>query len=213
MPSDANSQFAQLIGFVDQLVAIHRRLQTGRGRRHQQDALHRAGVVMTVAAWESYVEKVVLEAVQAIGNSGGLGGSSGSTVPAWAKHSFALRQAEIAGSVKRFHTPNSTNVRDLMDDALGFKPWPHWSWHVGPRQWDESTMRRRLDDWVRIRHSVAHGFPLPGDVPWLRNGNGPPRLTLSLLQECQKFFSHLVNQTDSAIAGFLSSHHGMLAPW
>lgn len=66
MPSNAQTQFINQIGYVDQLIAIHRKLQTGKGRRHEQDALHRAGVVMIVAAWESYIEKLVMEALDAI---------------------------------------------------------------------------------------------------------------------------------------------------
>lgn len=55
--SNAQSKFMEQLGLVDQLITIHGKLQTGRGRRHEQDALHRAGVVLTVAAWQAYVEK------------------------------------------------------------------------------------------------------------------------------------------------------------
>ncbi len=72
MPSVASQNFAQLVGFVDQLIMIHGRLQAGRGRRHEQDAIHRAGVVMMIAAWESYVERVVLEGFLAIETSAGI---------------------------------------------------------------------------------------------------------------------------------------------
>src|SRR5262245_3190451 len=110
MPSQAQQQFALLVEHVEQLITIHGKLQQGRGRRHDQDALHRAGVVMTVAAWESYVEKIVLEALDVIEASAGVAAGTaapGAIVPAWARHSFALRRAEIAKGVKRFNTPDA----------------------------------------------------------------------------------------------------------
>ena len=43
MPSNAHKQFTELMGYVDQLIGIHGKLQQGKGRRHEQDAIHRAG--------------------------------------------------------------------------------------------------------------------------------------------------------------------------
>lgn len=64
--SEARSSFETQLALVDQLIAIHGKLQAGRGRRYEQDALHRAGVVLTVAAWQAYVEKVIGEALDLI---------------------------------------------------------------------------------------------------------------------------------------------------
>lgn len=212
MPSQSLEQFYNLLSYVDQLIAIPAKLQSGRGRRHEQDAIHRAGVVMTVAAWQAYIEKVLGEALQAIGNDiNDLG--NGGPAPNWAKHSYLLRCAALQISIKKFNTPNDTNVRDLLHDALGFNPWPSWTWQKGPRQWNVSEVRSRTNSWVTIRHSVAHGFPLPQNIEWIKNSNGTPRLTLNLLKECRKHFAHIANQTDIAFSTYLNSHHGLAAPW
>ena len=215
MSSQAQKTFGDLLEYVNQLIAIHEKLQTGKGRRHEQDAIHRAGVVMIVAAWESYVEKIVLEALDSLENSAGVtsGTITATPVPAWAKHSFALRRAEIAKNIKRFNTPNDVATRDLLRDSLEFNPLPHWSWYAQRRQWDPREMRDRLNNWVLIRHSVAHGFPLPSDINWIHDEKGRARLTLTLLRECKKFFERLVAQTDQAFAHFLMTHHGILKPW
>jgi hypothetical protein len=115
--------------------------------------------------------------------------------------------------VKRFNTPSAVEVRDLMLESLEFNPWTHWTWHAGPRQWDEEVMRARLSDWVRIRHSVAHGFELPKDIKWVKGPKGRARLNLSLLRECKCFFERLVMQTDASFEAFLKTHHGVVAPW
>ena len=52
--------------YVKQLQKIHEKLEQGKGRRHRQEALHRAGIVMCVAAWEAYVEDLVCEAADHI---------------------------------------------------------------------------------------------------------------------------------------------------
>ena len=80
-------------------------------------------------------------------------------------------------------------------------------------QWDEKEMRDRLNAWVQVRHSIAHGFPLPNDVAWIRNAGGQPPLNLYLLRQCKKLFARLVVQTDAAFAAFLQDHHGVGAPW
>lgn len=169
---------------------------------------------MTVAAWESYIEKVVMEALDAIEQSAGVAaGAVAPPVPAWARHAYSLRRAEISKSVKKFNTPNDVEVRDLLLGALEFNPWSHWYWYSGPRQWEEKDMRDHLNDWVLIRHSVAHGFPLPNTIPWLKDPQNRPRLTLTLLRECKKFFEHVVDQTDNTFRLWLQNHHGVPAPW
>jgi hypothetical protein len=212
LPSVSHREFFGLLASVDQLIDMHERLQSGRGRRHKQDALHRAGVVLTVAAWQAYVEKILNEALDKVSDDldnppGGIAS------PNWAKHTFKMRRAAIRNNISKFNTPNSENVRTLLRDGVDFDPWPFWEYRTGPRQWSSAEVRTRTNKWVLVRHSVAHGFPLPGDVDWLQDDNGSPRLTLGLLKECRKHFVHLVNQTDSAFSAHLSAQHGIVAPW
>ncbi len=214
MPSNAHSHFTKLVRLVDQLITIHGRIQQGRGRRHQQDAIHRAGVVMMVAAWEAYIEKVVVDALNAVELGIGGGAAATGTMPAWVQAAFAMRRAEIEESIRRFHTPNAERVQELLCGlSLGFDPWPHWSWHVGPRQWDAGEMRSRLNAWLRIRHSIAHGSALPNNIAWLHDHQYQPRLTLQSLRECRKFFERLVVLTDAAFSAFLRDEYGIPLPW
>ena len=207
--SKARSSFETQLGLVDQLIAIHGKLRAGRGRRYEQDALHRAGVVLTVAAWQAYVEKVIREALDLIDVQmrDPLAAS-----PAWSIHIFQLRRSAILNAVKKFNTPDDVKVRDLFQDSFDFSPWPSWEWCQGRRQWNQSETRRRTNTWVLVRHSIAHGFELPGDVDWLQGDNGQARLTLNLLNECRKHFVFLVQQTDRAFAAHLMVSHGVALP-
>jgi len=203
-------KFTEQLALVDQLISIHEKMQTGRGRRHEQDAIHRAGVVLSVAAWQAYVEKLLLEGLSTI-NSSML--DPGAPAPSWSLQTFNMRKAQIETSVKKFNTPNDVNVRNLFLEALGFNPWPVWAWQQGRRQWDALEVRNRTNTWVLVRHSIAHGFDLPTNVTWLRGANGQARLTLKLLKECRNHFQYLASKTDTAFAEHLVSEFGLPRPW
>lgn len=208
--SQALSGFMQQLTYVDQLIAIHGKLQAGKGRRHEQSALHHAGVVLTVAAWQSYIEKVIEEALDLIRDEIN---DPHVASPQWAVHTYQLRRSAILNAVKKFNTPDDVKVRDLFRDSFDFNPWGSWAWNVGPRQWSSAETRKRTNVWVLVRHSVAHGFALPSDVDWLKGNNGDSRLTLGLLQECRKHFVFLVEKTDRAFADHLTAAHGIANPW
>jgi len=208
--SKAFDDFQIQLGLVDQLITIHGKLQNGQGRRYEQDSIHRAGVVLSVASWQAYVAHVLVEGLDKI-EEDLLDPVTAS--PQWAIHAFQGRRAVILGAVKRFNTPDDVRVRDLFHDSLGFNPWPSWEWRNRRRQWDEGEMRRRTNSWVLIRHSVAHGFNLPTDIQWLQDVHGRPRLTLHLLRECKNHFTHLARITDNAFELHLRNHHNLPQPW
>jgi hypothetical protein len=202
MPSLALRDFNELMASVDQLIDIHARIQEGRGRRHRQEAIHRAGVVLTVAAWQAYIEKVAIEALEKIERRIGLDEDGGPT-PAWARASFKFRKPAVTKTVGDLSTPNSQNVWRLFDWSFGFDVRPHWAWNSPRRTWNSSFFASRTDEWLRIRHSIAHGNDLPDNLPWIKNASGTARLTLDLLRECKRHFRELVRRTDVAFIRFV----------
>ena len=208
MSSNSFTEFDSLLGTVDQLIDIHGRLQQGRGRRHQQDAIHRAGVVLTVAAWQAYIEKVIGEGFSRLDDKV-TAPLNGVDPPPWAVGGIRLRGAMIKKRIADFNTPNSENVRRLFVEAFDFNPWPYWTWHVARRDWNSAMVRDRTNEWLRIRHSIAHGFELPDDLDWIQGDNGSPRLTLNLLKECRKHFHYLASMTDDAFWTHLYEQYGI----
>ena len=98
MPSSALIDFQELMASVDQLIEIHAKIQSGRGRRHRQDAIHRAGVVLTVAAWQAYIEKVAIEALGKIERKVEVD-ESGALTPAWVRASFKFRKPSVTKTI------------------------------------------------------------------------------------------------------------------
>lgn len=212
MPSVSYDKFSEQLTLVDQLIDAHSGIQQGRGRRHQQDAIHKAGVVMTVAAWQAYLEKITIEVVELL-EQALLNPADGNPAPDWSRVIIQSRKTSAKQAVGRFNTPNSHNTRTLLRDATGFDPQSVWEWHQGPRQWNGHVTRERTDSWVKIRHTVAHGYDLPADFEFLHGQNGEARLTLNLLKECVKHFKHLASLTDNGLRHFLTSTQAIVPNW
>ena len=68
MPSNALSvHLNQLLGDATELDTIHSQLRTGLpGRQFGLASLNRAAVVISVSAWESYVEELMRESLAAL---------------------------------------------------------------------------------------------------------------------------------------------------
>lgn len=175
--------------------------QAGRGSHVTSGNLIRPGL-------RAYVEKVALEALDRIERRIQMD-AQGNATPGWVRASFKFRKPAVTKTVGDFNTPNSQNVTRVFDWSFGFDPRPSWVWDSPRRQWTTATFSARTDEWLRIRHTIAHGNELPSNVPWIRNGAGTARLTLDLLKECQRHFRELARRTDRAFITFLRTEYGI----
>src|SRR5712692_10484349 len=109
MPSNANIQHLDaLLSDARELSDAHTRLRTGaRGRQWGLGALNRAAVVLCVSAWESYIEELTKEALDAMR-------PAGTTDAAW-----LVLKAPALVQISRFNTPNSGNTKSLISGCLG----------------------------------------------------------------------------------------------
>lgn len=208
--SKASREFEGLLKSVDQIIAIHRKLQTGAGRRYEQEALHHAGVVMTVAAWQAYIEKVSHETLDWI-EALVLFDDGGSKAPTWARSTFYMRKPAVAQAIGALNTPNSDNVRKLLKTSFGYDPFSDWTWNAGLRSWTSAQFCERTNQWLRVRHTIAHGVQLPNNISWINGTNGAARLNLTLLLDCRRHFEKLVELTDAGLARHLRTEHGKKA--
>ncbi len=210
MPSQAMTAFLTSLENVEELLDIHGNLQAAPGRRHNQEALHRAGVVMSVAAWDGYVESVVLECFTKLQTT-----VTSPQAPAWALTSFRLHETAAAEAAKATNTPNAENVKRLFEKTLGFDPWPAWTWKSAAGTTTSVFVRERMNQCLKVRHAIAHGsaLPLGPSYAWLLNSSHTPRLPLALLKGCKSFFGRVVDATDGALSGHFASRHRLPAPW
>ena len=143
------------------------------------EVLKRAGLVMALTAWETYVEDRVLEEVTAR-----LRVVNGSYVG-----KFVLRRLEE--EMKRFHNPTSDKTRKLFSDYLEIDVTAHWEWqHV-----DCAKARTTLDDLLAKRGDAVHRSKpsIAGNPP------APHLVTREELERAIRFLKCLVEATDNAL--------------
>jgi hypothetical protein len=83
------------------LVAIHKKLKQGKGKRTEELALNRAIVVLTVAAWQAYVQDITREAIDLLKPA------------APPLQTWNLLNAQASRAIQLFSTPNAEKSRDL----------------------------------------------------------------------------------------------------
>jgi hypothetical protein len=207
----ARANFNRATKHCDDLISVHRgHGGPGQGRRAEETSLNRAVVVITTASWQAFVqdEALAILDLSAPAPGGGL---------AAAVYSGLRRHVEAA--VNDFATPNSHNSRTLIQ-GVGFDPRPHWAWtqangKAGKLAWTPAMVDTRIDDWLKVRHAIAHGHAALPPVQALQAvrlaaGVPPanPPLRLVDAEQCLSFFRRVVKLSEVAVAG----HLGLPAP-
>ena len=164
-------------------------------------SINRAVVVITVATWQAAVQDMTLACL------------AHSEPPAG--DSFLPAYRVIAGRVQTevggFSTPNAENSRRLLQ-GVGLDPRPRWTWtQRGGRGLGRITIRptdvdTKLNQWLRVRHAIAHGHePLPSvevlqDVRAAGSPLTDPSLRLVDAEQCLAFFKRVVKASGDALA-------------
>lgn len=155
----------------------------------ETEVLKRAGLVMAMTAWETYVEDRLTEA--AMKRLKGVRDS----------HIVGYVQGRLVDEINRLHNPNSVKAIQLFKDFAGVDLSTAWTWN----QMDAPSARKRLDDYMKLRGDVVHRSrkSLPGPTP-------PHPVNKDDLLKAIRFLKELVNATDKALRaiGPTSEHRG-----
>lgn len=210
--NEAAENFRRATRHCDNLVAVHRgHGGPARGRRDEEVSLNRAVVVLAVASWQAVLQDYALACVD-LGRP-----RPGSPLsPA----TYDVLAGRVRKEVGDFATPNAQNATRLLVGA-GFDPRPCWTWkqHGGRGQgmqpWKPADAAQRIDEWLRVRHAIAHGHAELPQVPALQavrlqpnNAPADPPLRLVDAERCLAFFRRLARLTEAGIA----SHLGVPRP-
>lgn len=200
MPSPAAQRYA----LAAERSRILRRATLGkRARRRpfeERQVYSQASLAAAVAAWEGYVIETVRGFFAAVADP---------VAPAFnALHTVAQRNAEIA--LSRFNTPNWENSRDLLARTTGYDPINDWTWPA--RTMSGPQLKERLNQILQVRHSFAHGFPIPA-YSWTQLASGRVRLTNQALEDNEALFRNLVRRTDQGLQQYIQQAYGRVLPW
>lgn len=187
MASTAYSGFQTAKSRVGRLLAIStdQRLRPIR-YVDAEPSLH-ASLASMVSAWEAYIEAVLLEALDSIARG----------APPGELALVLLLKDEARRAVEKFNTPNAENCRDLILRYTGFDAIAVLS---SPRLGLAShPARERLNQILKVRHSFAHGFPIP-DYPWTVRAGVSRRLTKRAVSESITLVDDFAFAIDRALA-------------
>jgi hypothetical protein len=176
------------------LIALHEHSTTGQGRRHRETTLNRAAVVLCVAAWQAFVEDTARAILDDLAVPHG--------TPSYGP--YKIVKALVSTSLGRFNTPNSRNSLALLND-LGFDSQPAWSFSMTRpnRQYAPATVGDEIDEWLAVRHAIAHGFDRPEKQVLTGRANHRPSIRKTDAERCIGFFENVVGFTaDSAHLAF-----------
>lgn len=175
--SNAKSAFHYSIKDAEELLA-HFDTMNSNPPPQNAEVLKRAGLVMALTAWETYVEDRIREALgiqlRLIAGS----------------HCGEFIRKKLEAELKRFHNPDANKTRQLFIDYLGVDVTEHW---IGLNL-DASGNRKALDGWINKRGQAVHRSKV--------NVSGPPAAHLVRREDLEKairFVKLLVEKTDQCL--------------
>lgn len=211
--SEASRRFQTAITHCHNLVDVHR-AHGGvlQGRRDQEVSINRAIIVVTVAAWQAAVQDMTLAAI--------IAGQPDSSSPV-SSQTYAVVIGRVKKDIGDFSTPNAENVRRLLL-GVGFDPRPYWTWSqrggqgVGMVQLQPIDIDKKIGDWLRLRHDIAHGHDQITHVDVLqavRQKQNPapewsPTIRLVDAEACMTFFRRLCKLTANGLGEHLRQKPG-----
>ena len=174
--SEASDTFSQSIQDAENLLEHFNSLNTNPPPP-ETEVLKRAGLVMAMTAWETYVEDRLQEAV-----AERLAGLSDSDVA-------RFMQKKLDEEIKRLHNPDSKRTIELFHDYAGVDLKTAWSWN----NHDPKTVTTKLNGLIKLRGDVVHRSR--------KVISGPPEpdpVTKAGLEKAINFLKSLVDATERA---------------
>ncbi|MYC94156.1 MAG: hypothetical protein F4X14_04225 [Caldilineaceae bacterium SB0661_bin_32] len=173
---------------------LPRKIQT------EKQVFYHAALAGYVAAWDAYINNLVRAFYIEI--------EEPRNTNFQAVYSISRQASERA--LDRFNTPNAENTRALLQLYTGYDPIGDWVWTR--RGMVGVQVRERLNEILRVRHSFAHGFAVPG-YDWTQSPSGQVRLTSKVIRDTEAFFNNLVRVTDNGMRKHIQLTFGIAIAW
>lgn len=196
MPSPAANKYLVLSSAASRTLEISRE----QSDQERLRTLYGAAFVTEVAGWNAYTSELINSFFTTV--------ASPLDAHFHAMHSLASAAAKM--KLDRFNTPNAENTRNLILQCTGYDPWPDWS--LPARGMTALAVRERLNEVLKVRHSLAHGFAMPA-YTWTQSPAGLVRLTRSSVEWTRSFIGNLVAATDRGLRQYVLTVYGLQVAW
>ena len=142
------------------------------------EVLKRAGLIMALTAWETYVEDLIEEATIERNQHTNPG------------HAEKFMYARLKEELKRFNNPSSDKTRKLFLDYAGVDVTKLWKWS----NYEPASAKKKLDELLGIRGDIVHRSKEP-------DAGGSPKphpVKRDDLAKAIRFLKGLVDATEKA---------------
>jgi hypothetical protein len=192
------TDFGRAIDVPESLLAIRDGSNERSGQLDLNMAINRSVVVLSVAAWQGWVEHFARD----IMHMGADAARRRHDADSYGERELAAMYEAVGPLIKdqiqRLNTPNSQNVSRLLA-YLASDPRERWTFVHRGKRLTSAAAARELDAWVKVRHAVAHGDPhLPAVHVLDRTRAGHGSLTRRRAEQCVSFFVELVAASTGA---------------
>lgn len=175
--SKASETFTNSIKDAEELLTLYSGLS--KSAPDHGEVLKRAGLVMAITAWETYVEDRIREEIQVVLKL--LNGS----------HAGQFISDRLEEELKRFHNPNTDKTRRLFQDYLKVDITTKWEWN----NCDPKTAKTTLDELIGKRGEAVHRSRAPN----IGEPAAPHPVRKEDLDKAIRFLKNLVAATDKAL--------------
>lgn len=176
--TQARNGFSESIQDAENLLNHFNRLNT-KPPPPEIEVLKRAGLIMAMTAWETYVEDRLQEAATA----------RLSKLRTREVAEFVNRK--LADEIKRLHNPDYHKTIQLFRDYAGIDLATYWSWN----NCEPATVKKKLGQYMRLRGDIVHrSRVIDPETP-----NSHPVKKVDL-EKAISFLKNLVEATESAFA-------------
>ncbi|WP_345858786.1 HEPN domain-containing protein [Shewanella algae] len=172
----AKDNFDNAILDAERILEVYYKLNKAEDRNREPEELKRAALIMTLTAWETYVEDVIAERLEA--DLRALKGSKAGN----------FIEATLERELKYFHTPNSQKTKGMFQRFLDLDVTESWTWIDG----EPEQVQRKLNEWIVKRGEAVHRSVSDQQAAHI--------VSRKDLGKCVTFFKKLVERTDEVVA-------------
>lgn len=173
--SKAKDNFDIAIQDAERILEAYDKLNRDRSDNRDPEELKRAALIMSLTAWETYVEDRITEAL------------SNQIRPLEGSQIGRFIRSTLEKELRYFHTPNSRKTRELFQYFLDIDVTQGWSW----AGFEHKLVTAKLDDWIKKRGDAVHRSITDKQVAHLVNRQE--------MGKCLTFFKNLVDATDKVL--------------
>ncbi|MCT7358626.1 HEPN domain-containing protein [Thalassolituus pacificus] len=174
--SKARDNFDIAIQDAERILDAYDKLNRDRIDNRDPEELKRAALIMSLTAWETYVEDRITEVLQ-----NQMRTLDGSQVARFVTET-------LKRELKYFHTPNTRKTKELFERFLNIDVTAGWNW----AGFESKTSTVRLDEWIKKRGDAVHRSVMDKQSGHL--------VSREDMKKCVTFFKNLVEATDKTLA-------------